>query len=97
MEEYASMRLRFDWARATTLPIVIVSAAIPHSSADQWAWPPRSATTSTRMSAAKAAALDPVAMNEVIVVGAPWYTSGAHMWNGTDEILNPKPTSMRPS
>ena len=49
------------------------------------------------MSAAKAAALDPVAMKEVIVVGAPWYTSGAHMWNGTEEILNPKPTSMSPS
>src|SRR4029434_10348248 len=97
MAEYASMRLRFDWASATTLPIVIVSAAIPHSSADQSAWAPRSATTSTRMSAAKAAALDPVAMNEVIVVGAPWYTSGAHMWNGTAEILNPNPPTLSPT
>src|ERR1700741_3119272 len=97
MEEYASRRLRFDWASATTLPTVIVSAAMPHRSADQSACAPRSATTSTRISAAKAAALDPVAMNEVIVVGAPWYTSGAHMWNGTAEILKPKPTSMSPS
>src|SRR5215475_14447809 len=96
MDEYASMRLRLDWASATTLPTVMVSTAMPHSSADQSAWAPRSDTTSTRMSAAKAAALEPVAMNEVMVVGAPWYTSGAHMWNGTEEILNPKPTSMRP-
>src|SRR2546426_4045281 len=26
-----------------------------------------------------------------IVVGEPWYTSGAHMWNGTTATLNPKP------
>src|SRR4029453_19635394 len=91
------MRLRFDWASATTLPTVIVSAAIPHNSPDQSACAPPSATTSTRMSAAKAAALDPVAMKEVIVVGAPWYTSGDHMWNGTAEILNPKPPRMSPS
>src|SRR5947208_3175593 len=25
------------------------------------------------------------------VVGEPWYTSGAHMWNGTTATLNPKP------
>src|SRR6266566_2563603 len=27
----------------------------------------------------------------LIVVGDPWYTSGAHMWNGTTATLNPNP------
>ena len=45
---------------------------MPDSSADQSAWAPRTPPTSTRMSAAKAAAFDPVAMKAVIVVGAPW-------------------------
>ena len=27
------------------------------------------------------------------MVGAPSYTSGAHMWKGTLAILKPKPTS----
>ena len=42
-------------------------------------------------------------MNAVIGVGAPWYTSGTHAWNGTAPILNNSaaatmtvPTSTRP-
>ena len=31
-------------------------------------------------------------MNAVMGLGAPWYTSGVHMWNGTAETLNPSPT-----
>jgi hypothetical protein len=53
------------------LPIVMVSAATAHSSAVQSGCRPRSDTTSTRISAAKAAALEPVAMRAVMVVGAP--------------------------
>ena len=30
----------------------------------------------------------------VIVVGAPSYASGAHMWNGAAEILNSNPTEV---
>src|SRR5450759_3332559 len=36
-------------------------------------------------------------MKAVIGVGAPSYTSGVHMWNGTAAILKPKPTSTRTS
>ena len=32
-------------------------------------------------------------MNAVTGVGAPWYTSGVHTWNGTAATLNPSPTS----
>src|SRR5450631_970819 len=40
----------------------------------------------------KAAALIPAAMNPVIGVGAPWYASGSHMWNGTAATLNSSAT-----
>ena len=33
-------------------------------------------------------------MNAVTGVGAPWYTSGVHMWNGAAATLKPRPTSM---
>jgi hypothetical protein len=80
---------------ATTLPTVIVTAARPQNSTVQSDWITRKDVTSTRISAANAAALDPVAMKAVTLVGAPAYTSGAHMWNGTDAILKPKPTRRR--
>ena len=53
----------------------------------------------TRSIAANAPALATAAMNPVTGEGAPWYTSGVHMWNGTAAILNPKPTnsSARPA
>src|SRR3990172_9467464 len=91
------IRFRFDWAIATTWPSVIVTTATAHGSAVQSARALGSATTSTRISAANAAAFEPVAISAVTLVGAPWYTSGAHMWNGTAEVLKPKPTSSRPS
>ena len=31
-------------------------------------------------------------MKPVTGDGAPWYTSGTHMWNGTAETLKTKPT-----
>ena len=40
-----------------------------------------------------AAVLVPVDMNAVTGVGAPWYTSGVHMWKGTAEALNPRATA----
>src|SRR6476661_7696915 len=32
-------------------------------------------------------------MNAVMGVGAPWYTSGVQVWNGTAATLKPSPTS----
>ena len=51
----------------------------------------------TRTNAANAAALTPVDMNAVTIVGAPSYASGVHMWNGTADTLNAKPTASRPT
>ena len=63
--------MTFDWASATTLPTVIVSAASSQSAAAQSAWSGRIAIR-TRRSAPKAAAFEPVAMNAATAVGAPW-------------------------
>src|SRR5205085_6409154 len=48
-----------------------------------------------RSSIANDAALEPTDRNAVIGVGAPSYTSGAHMWNGTAAILKPTPATTR--
>src|ERR1700712_4320942 len=47
----------------------------------------------TRSSSDIAATLGAVAKNTVTGVGAPSYTSGVHIWNGTAETLNASPTS----
>ena len=43
------------------------------------------------MSAKNAAVFVAADMNAVTGVGAPWYTSGVHMWNGAAETLNANP------
>ena len=58
-----------------------------HSGA-RWGRPP----SKTRMIIANAAALVPTDMNAVTGIGAPWYTSGVHMWKGAAETLNANPT-----
>jgi hypothetical protein len=42
----------------------------------------------------KAASLGPALTNSVIGVGAPWYTSGSHMWNGAAPSLKAMPQTM---
>ena len=65
------MRLRFCWAMATRLPSVMLSTASTQKSHTHSPWSGRSDTSSRRRSAAKAAALEPVAMKAVTEVGAP--------------------------
>src|SRR3954471_22272656 len=91
MLEYASMRLRFFWARPIALPAIIDAIATPkiagyHCQASVW-----KPSSHTRMKEANAAAFTVAAMNAVIADDDPSYTSGAHMWNGTAAILKPKP------
>src|SRR5258708_2293361 len=53
---------------------------------------------STRTRSATAAILGAIEKNAVTGVGAPWYTSGAHIWKGAAEILNARAaaTNTRP-
>src|SRR5437773_10175400 len=52
--------------------------------------------SNTLMSAANAATFVAADMNAVTAVGAPWYASGVHMWNGTALTLNANPTASSP-
>ena len=45
------------------------------------------AAASTRYSRMNPAVFDAVEINAVIGVGAPWYTSGDQLWNGTTATL----------
>src|SRR5439155_12163252 len=96
MLEYASMRLTLDCATPTTVPTIIVAAAISERTVLQSSRSGTSAAMNTRANAANAAALTPVDMNPVTAGGAPSYASGVHMWNGTADTLNAKPTISRP-
>src|SRR3989442_7052461 len=91
--EYASIRFTSDWAMARTLPTITVTAARAHTTGVQSHVSGWNATSRTRMRAKNAATLVAADMNAVTGAGAPWYTSGVHMWNGTAATLNPKPTA----
>src|SRR5215467_2385859 len=97
MLEYASIRLTLVCATPTTVPTIIVSAATGQSTGLQLARMGASADRNTRTNAAKAAAFTPVDMNAVTAAGAPSYASGVHMWNGTADTLNAKPTVSSPT
>src|SRR5437764_15128451 len=95
--EYASIRSTSVWAIAMTEPTTIVTADRitmngVQSQASGW-----NAVSNTRIRAANAATFVAADMNAVTAVGAPWYASGAHMWNGTAATLNANPTASRPA
>src|SRR2546427_11979228 len=95
MLEYASIRLVFVCASATTLPAIMVIAASTANTADQSRASGPMPETRTRRIAANAAAFGPTDMNAVAGVGAPSYASGVHWWNGTTAALKPSPTVTR--
>src|SRR5207244_9991928 len=76
-------------------PAVIVTIDRASKSRRQSAFIAGSPSRKIRNSIAKDAAFEPTDRNAVIGVGAPSYTSGAHMWNGTAAILNPTPATTR--
>ena len=55
------------------------------------------ATIATRIDSAIAATLGADAKKADTGVGAPSYTSGVHMWNGTTAILNARPANTNTS
>src|SRR6266567_3490283 len=97
MLEYASIRLTLFCSTPSTVPAIIVSAAMTESTGTHCACSGSSAERNTRTNAPNAAAFTPVDMNAVTIVGAPSYASGVHMWNGTAETLKQNPTASRPT
>src|SRR6266508_1094384 len=73
----------------------MVTTATPAIAGRQSSTSPPSAPAKTRRKTANPAALVPAAMKAVTGVGAPWYTSGVHMWKGTAATLKQNPTASR--
>src|SRR5438093_7895884 len=97
MLEYANIRLMSVWAMARTDPTTMVMADSTQMNGVQSHASGLNAMSNTRISAANAATLVAADMNAVTAVGAAWYASGVHMWNGTAATLNAKPTARRPA
>src|SRR5690242_12681518 len=95
MDEYASIRLILDCVNAAIFPAVIVTIDSASNSMRQSVFRDGSPSRKIRRSIANDAAFDPTERNAVTGVGAPSYTSGAHIWNGTAAILNPIPATIR--
>src|SRR6202049_1028312 len=89
------MRLMLVCVTAATLPTVIVTIDSTSNNNRQSALINGSPSRKILSSIANDAAVDPTDRNAVIGVGAPSYTSGAHMWNGTAAILNPTPATTK--
>jgi hypothetical protein len=79
------------WRSATTLPMVIDRTASTHSSGRTTSlWPAKPMRISSSR-ATNPAAFDDTDKKAVMGVGEPSYVSGAHVWNGTADTLNPNP------
>src|SRR6266480_3116760 len=94
--EYASIRFTSVCAVASSDPTTIDTADRTQMNGVQSHASGLNAVSNTRISAANAAIFVAADMNAVTGVGAPWYASGVHMWNGTAETLNANPTASRP-
>ena len=77
------------------LPTVIVIIAMRAMATSQSVLVTTRPIRNTLKNAAKPIFFDAAARRPDMGVGAPSYTSGAHMWNGTAATLNPKPASTR--
>src|SRR5512140_4010686 len=82
----------FVCAMAMRLPRIMVRAEIAQKTPVILSAMEGKAVAKTRSSAAKPAIFAPEDMKAVTAEGAPWYTSGVHMWKGTAAILKPNPT-----
>src|SRR6267378_2413259 len=91
MLEYASMRLTERCGIAATFPTVCVAIARIASATTQSTWTLKSPIKKTRNRATIPTFFDAEVRRTLIVVGEPWYTSGAHMWKGTTATLKPNP------
>jgi hypothetical protein len=87
------MRFKFVCTSAAKLPAAIVSSATAATMPVAWT----GKMNASGIMKPNAAALVPVAISVVTGVGAPWYTSGTHRWNGKTETLKNRPAINRPA
>src|SRR5437899_5230378 len=99
IDEYARIRFTFRCTSAAMLPQASEMQAMIAIVQRQRCVSPGNATVSTRYVTISAATFVADDMNDVTGVGAPWYASGVHMWNGAADDLNISPAMIiaRPS
>ena len=85
------MRFTSRWAIAAKLPIASDATASTATAVVQISLCSGNAVTRIRSMTTSPAIFVAPAMNAVTLVGAPWYTSGVHMWKGAAETLNASP------
>ncbi len=91
MEEYAISRLKLVCPIAASEPSSIEQTETSTINCCHDATRCPNGMPITRRISAIAATFGAVLRNAVTGVGAPSYTSGVHIWNGTAEILNTSP------
>src|ERR687891_2930005 len=91
IDEKASRRLTSLCASAARLPHASETHAMTATAIVQMSLSSGNAVTRIRSVITSAAVFVAADMNAVTEVGAPWYTSGVHMWNGAAETLKPSP------
>src|SRR4051795_6406723 len=89
------MRTMFVCRSAARLPKMIDAAARIHSTGCQESGESRNPNQMIEIMATNPPAFDATERKAVTGVGAPSYVSGAQKWNGTAEILNANPPSVR--
>ena len=87
------MRLTLVWAMAATLPSTSDSTARAASITCHRSPTAGRPSTRIRIASASAPSFGAVPTYRVTAVGAPWYTSGTHMWNGTAPNLKATPAT----
>src|SRR5215831_18630089 len=88
------MRLTFVCQSAAKLPTHMEASATAHTRGSQRLAIGSNAVMKIRRKTANAAAFGPAERKAETGVGAPWYTSGAHIWNGAADTLNASPTNI---
>src|SRR3954464_8152639 len=84
-----------DWPIAAKEPSAIEAIATNTRICCHCETMPGNAVSVTRVKTASAATFGAEAKKAVTGVGAPSYTSGVHMWNGTAETLKQRPASRK--
>src|ERR1700685_3007251 len=95
MEEYAIRRLMLRCPIAANEPSSIEAIDTKTTICCHCVVIPGNATTAARTNMAIAATFTAEAKNAVTGVGAPWYTSGVHIWKGTADTLKQKPAQRK--
>src|SRR5579863_4003428 len=95
IDEKASSRLSLTCRSANRLPAVMLSTDKRTSILYQLIASGRKTVYSTWRKIKNTAPFEMTDKYAVTVTGLPSYTSAVHKWNGTAEILNPKPDRIR--